>query len=152
MYRFNPPAAYICTGEPRNVVGNFYFQQIETKTKTRQPCTRFQGRSACGSAAQKKLCVVLFLQGHRRGFVWLMLVGIDLHRWLIMWVWFDVAEHPLLSQGWWSSLLLSQLSPVMDELSTSSLHRCLRTYLIPHPENLQPLVGILISLHALWLG
>lgn len=112
----------------------------------------FQGRSICGSAAERKLHVVLFLQGHRWGFVWLLLAGIDLQRWLIISVWFDVAEHPLLSQGWWSSLLLSQLSLVMDELSTSYLQCRLRTYLILHPEILQPLVGILITLHGVWLG
>lgn len=146
---------YIYTGEPHNVIGNFCFQKSAANSNEfPDPSALYllQDRGVCASAAQRKLDAVLLLQGHRWGSAWSLLARIDLQRWLIMRVWFDVAEHPLLSQGWWRSLLLSQLSALMDELSTSHLRCCLPTYLILHPEMLQPLVGMLITLHALWLG
>lgn len=138
-----------------NVIGNFCFQKSAANSNEfPDPSALYllQDRGVCALAAQRKLDAVLLLQGHRWGSAWSLLARIDLQRWLIMRVWFDVAEHPLLSQGWWRSLLLSQLSALMDELSTSLLRCCLPTYLILHPEMLQPLVGMLITLHALWLG
>lgn len=80
----------------------------------------------------------LFKQGCWRGFAWFLVRSIDSQKILISTVWFDVVEHPLLSR-WWSSLRLSQLSPVIDALCTSHLHlpvfiAVYTSYLISHPE------------------
>lgn len=88
------------------------------------------------------ILLYLFIQGSWRGFSWFLVRGIDLQKLLISTVWFDVVEHPLLSR-WWSSLRLSQLSPVIDALCTSHLHLPVFTavyasYLISHPEMFQP--------------
>lgn len=86
---------------PQNVIGMFYLRKSAANWNERPDLTALyllQGWRICGSAAQRKLDAILFLQGHRWGIVWSLLAGIDLQRWVIMWVWFDAAEHPLLSR------------------------------------------------------